>query len=66
MKNRNYWIRLLCFLRRNGLLCRKTEINPYIRKRVSHVVLPFDGYTYDYNRTAQHIFSEARKISGVQ
>lgn len=61
MKKRNLWTRMLCFLRRNGMLCRKTQPNPYSRKRVSHVVLPYEGYTPNFNKTAQHIHKQVRQ-----
>jgi hypothetical protein len=63
MKKRSKWTMALLFLRRKGLLCRKTKVNYAIRRRVSHVVFPHDGYTYDYNRTAQHIHAEIRNLN---
>ena len=60
MKKRNKWTKMLCFLRRNGLLSRKTKPNPYFRKRVSSVTLPFAGFTPDYNRAATHIHTLLR------
>jgi hypothetical protein len=51
MRKRNKWTRFLIVLRRFNLLCRKTQVNYAIRKRISHTIVP-EGYdAEDFNGT---------------
>jgi len=55
MRKRNNLTKLLCFLRRRKMLCRKTMAN-YCRKiRIEKTVNPDRKYSYD--EVAQNVYS---------
>lgn len=60
MRRRNLTTKFLCILRRNNLLCRKTQINYASRLKVSHTVVPYEGYEPNWEKTAQHLHFAVR------
>jgi hypothetical protein len=58
MRKRSNVTKILCLLRRRGLLCRKTKINYAFRKKISHTVKP--DKELDYNELSLHIHNSVR------
>ena len=61
MKNKYYYLLILSFLRRCGLIARKNRVNYAVKKRVPHTVYPFENYTPNFTMVAENILAERQK-----
>lgn len=58
MRKRDSITKVLCLLRRKGLLCRTTKVNHTFRKKISHTVKPDEEL--DYNELSMYIHNAVR------
>ena len=63
MRKRNTLTKLLCVMRKNGFLRRKTSVNHAIRIRVSYTITP--ERKLSYNEIAIHIHESVNIISPI-